>query len=314
MARLDFDAVIPAPLAALCLAAVAGFFAWPGAAATVAPEPAPPFFVDCRGAPTASPTVILEAGAFGASADWDYVLNSLSAGGRVCAYDRAGIGRSRDRPARGVDVISRARQLGELLDQIHAPGRVILVGHSNGALYAAAFATLFPGRVAGLAYINGVGDDDLDDPLLIRALAGERRMSNLMVTVARFGLAPLVADAMIADQRLDGAAAARKHLVLTCHACLEVERDEDRQIIPGLTTVRNLGDVARHIPTAVIVGDPNPRDRLALAWRAAQVAPARRADHGWILDAPGASHVSPLAGDGDYIDAAVGWLRREAAP
>ena len=53
----------------------------------------PPLFVDCRGAPTASPTVILEAGAFGTSADWDRVLDDLSAGGRVCAYDRAGVGR-----------------------------------------------------------------------------------------------------------------------------------------------------------------------------------------------------------------------------
>ena len=38
-------------------------------------------FADCRGARTESPTVILEAGAFGTSADWDFVLAGLAASG-----------------------------------------------------------------------------------------------------------------------------------------------------------------------------------------------------------------------------------------
>jgi len=67
-------------------------------AASAAGAAEAPLYVDCRGTPSTSPTVILEAGAFGTSADWDYVLDDLSAGGRVCAYDRAGIGRSPDRP------------------------------------------------------------------------------------------------------------------------------------------------------------------------------------------------------------------------
>ena len=58
-------------------------------------------FTDCRGDKTAAPTVILEAGAFGNSADWDYVVQDLSVGGRVCAYDRAGLGRSQSVEAQG---------------------------------------------------------------------------------------------------------------------------------------------------------------------------------------------------------------------
>ena len=65
----------------------------------------------------------------------------------------------------------------------------------------------------------------------------------------------------------------------------------------------------RAIPTVVIVGAPRPRERLARAWRAAEIRPAALADHAWILDAPGATHVSPLARDRAYVDAAVGWLR-----
>ena len=133
-----------------------------------------------------------------------------------------------------------------------------------------------------------------------------------MVTAARLGVAPVVAAAMIEEQGLSGDAAAHKRGALTCFPCLKVGRDEDRLIIPSLADVRALGDKARHIPTVIIVGEPYPRARLARGWRAAETAPARRADRSWVLDAPGASHVSPLARDGDYIDAAVGWLRREA--
>jgi hypothetical protein len=59
----------------------------------------------------------------------------------------------------------------------------------------------------------------------------------------------------------------------------------------------------------VIVGSPWPAEKLARAWRGAEVRPAALADHAWILDAPGATHVSPLARDRAYVDAAVGWLR-----
>ena len=58
------------------------------------PAKSPQLYVDCRGQASANPTVILESGAFGSAADWDLVLDDLAKGGRVCAYDRAGIGRS----------------------------------------------------------------------------------------------------------------------------------------------------------------------------------------------------------------------------
>lgn len=280
--------------------------AW--AALGQAQTPAAPLFVDCRGAATASPTVVLEAGAFGTSADWDLVLDDLAKGGRACAYDRAGLGRSPP-DDRGLDVLSRARELAALLDSLGETHPIILVGHSNGALYAEAFAHLFPDRVAGLVYVNGVGSADLDDPVLLDQLAQERRLSDLAVVAARLGLASVAADKLTRDEGLSGEAQARKRAALTCLACLVVARDEDRLITPGLAQVRGLASDVRHIPTVVIVGDPNPKARLARTWRAAEIAPAAQSDHGWILDAPGASHVSPLARDRAYVDAAVGWLR-----
>lgn len=277
-------------------------------AAESAEQASPPLFVDCRGQRGAAPTVILEAGAFGTSADWEFVLDDLAAGGRVCAYDRAGVGRSPPGPG-GKDVLARAHELNTLLNKLGETAPVILVGHSNGALYIQAFANLWPDRVAGLVYVNGVGSDDLDDPRLLADLKLERRESNLAVTAGRLGFSDLVADQLSSQMGLEADVAARKRRELLPLASLKVARDEDRLIIPGLEAVRRLGDNARNIPTVVIVGSLYPKDRLARAWRAAEAAPALRADRSWILDMPGATHVSPLTRDRAYVTAAVSWLR-----
>ncbi|MDB5483899.1 MAG: hypothetical protein JWO83_4952 [Caulobacteraceae bacterium] len=294
-------------IAALVLALAAS-----AAHATPPPLPTfPPLYVDCRGEKTASPTVVLEAGAFGTSADWDFVLDDLAAGGRVCAYDRAGLGRSPPRPGEK-DVLTKAGELNGLFDQLGETGPVILVGHSNGALYVEAFASLWPERVAGLVYVNGVGPDDLDDPRLLADLRAERRASNLAVTAGDAGLSSLVADELAMG--LKGEAARRKRWGLTSLARLKVARDEDRLIVPGLDAARRLGDATRHIPTVVISGAPYPDQPLAKAWRTSEVAPALRADRAWILDMPGATHVSPLTRDRAYVTAAVGWLRSLSPP
>lgn len=273
----------------------------------------PRLFVDCRGAPTASPTVILEAGAFGTSADWDFVLKDLAEGGRVCAYDRAGLGRSpgKDEPK---DVIARAEQLRDTLDHMGETAPLILVGHSNGAAYVEAFAKLFTPRVAGMVYVNGVTSDDLDQSVLVDDLRKERRLSELAARAEHLGLAPIIAPLLVAQIGLTGDAARYKYRSLTCQACVSVARDEDRLLVPGLEAVRGLeGDIS-HIPVAVVVGDTDPKSRLAKAFRTAETAPAARADHAWILDAPGATHVSPLSRDRAYIVAAVNWLRSTYRP
>jgi pimeloyl-ACP methyl ester carboxylesterase len=265
-------------------------------------------YVDCRGQAAASPTVILESGAFGTSADWDFVLADLAKGGRVCAYDRGGVGAS---PPRAGDqsVTAIAHELAGLLDRLGETGPVILVGHSNGALYIETFAALWPNRVAGLVYVNGVTSNDLDDPALLRYLADERRLSDLAVDAADLGLAPLGASAMVKAEGLQGEAAARKVAALTDLRSLRVARDEDRAIVPGLTVTREVGGSPPAIPTVVIVGTTRPDIFSSKAWRAAEIVPAQRARRSWILDALGATHVSPLARDRAWIVAAVDWLR-----
>jgi len=287
------------------LAAVLAMMTSPAA---VAAAQFAPLYVDCRGARTAVPTVILEAGAFGTSADWDFVLDDLAAGGRACAFDRAGLGQSPPRPGEK-DVLTKAGELNGLLDQLGETGPVIVVGHSNGALYARAFASLWPERVAGLVYVNGVGPEAMDDPALLADLAAERRAANLAVTAGRLGQAKIVADILIGPMKLHRPAASLKRDGLLRLASLKVARDEDRLVIPGLEAARRLGPVDPRIPIAVIVGAEYPARPLARAWKAAEVAAAASAGQAWILDAPGASHVSPLTRDRAYVTAAVSWLR-----
>jgi pimeloyl-ACP methyl ester carboxylesterase len=276
------------------------------AAASLAAAATSPLHVDCRGAATASPTVILVAGAFGTSADWDLVLTDLAKGGRACAWDRAGTGASP--PAAGPrDVGAIAGELAALLDALGETAPVILVGHSNGALYAETFAATWPARVAGLVYVNGVTSNDLADPVLIADLALERRLADLAARAGALGLAPLAAPSVVGAEDLPADAARRKISALSRPRRLRVARDEDRAIVPGLAVAAALGGSPTQIPTVAVISDS--AGPLAAAWRAAEIVPAARARAGWILDIPGATHTSPLSRDRAWVAAAVNWLR-----
>jgi pimeloyl-ACP methyl ester carboxylesterase len=286
------------------------------AACSQAPRPSPPgtarLFVDCRGQPSSSPTVILESGAFGSAADWDQVLSDLAAGGRVCAYDRAGIGRSPQRTG-GPGVTAIALELKSLLDQLGENRPVILVGHSNGALYVETFAALWPDRVAGLVYVNGVNSDALDHPDLIQDLVVERRLAGLAAFGGQIGLSGQVSNVLTNVSGFSGAAADRKRQDLDDRDVLRVARDEDRAMIDGLKVTRDLGGSPKAIPTAVVAGSTDPDAPLARSWRAAEQAAAHRAVQKLIIEAPGATHTSPLTSDRGYVVQAVDWLRAVSA-
>jgi len=281
-------------------------------ATTLPPVPAangppPALWVDCAGPRTERPTMVLEAGAFGTSADWGRVAADLSRSGRVCAYDRAGQGASPPgRPPR--DALTIARELAATLDQQGETGPVVLAGHSNGGVYAEAFAVLYPQRTAGLLYINAVGTDDLDDPVVMAELQDEELRAKLAVIGGRLGLAGLVARGITAEMGLPPEAAHRKLAALTSARHRLNSREEVLQIVPSLARIRALGNVSAAIPVATIVSTWPPETRVGRAWRTAETAPARRACQGWVLTAPGGTHVSPLGRDRAYALAALGWL------
>jgi pimeloyl-ACP methyl ester carboxylesterase len=274
-------------------------------------QPQPSLFMECLGEPTDAPTVVLEAGAFGTSADWDRVEQAIAPGGRVCAYDRGGLGRSAQAPETP-DALGAARALAERLDQLGETAPVILAGHSNGGLYVEAFAALFPQRTAGLLLVDAVGSDDLDNPRVLAELRGEETEADLAVAAGELGLSGLFVPQMVAGIGLRGPAAEHKREALLSSRHLRASRKEVLQVLPSLAAVRALGPLNPDIPVVVIVASQHPGQTRDEAWRTVQVAPARRACRGWVLDATGATHVSPLGRDRAYVSAAVSWLRDEA--
>lgn len=112
-------------------------------------------FIDCRG--TGGPTVVLVSGLWGWSKDWSGQVRSWRRGGRVCTYDRPGLGASQ--PRRGpssVDAGTHARELRALLRAAGEKGRLILVGHSYGGLIVRAYQRRYPRSVGALLLLDAV--------------------------------------------------------------------------------------------------------------------------------------------------------------
>jgi pimeloyl-ACP methyl ester carboxylesterase len=140
----------------------------------------------CTGRGT--PTVVLEAGLWGSSADWSLVQPEVARLTRVCSYDRAGMGYSDPGPQpRGVgDVV---KDLHALLRGLGARGPYVLVGHSLGGLYVRLHAAAHPHETAGLVLVDSGHEDQFDRIPEIRDLF--RRQADSLRSDARlapFGL------------------------------------------------------------------------------------------------------------------------------
>lgn len=121
-----------------------------------------------------SPTVLLEAG-MGCGMDaWDAVLAPVAEFARVCAYERAGLGRSDPAPTPRAcaDIVG---DLGRLLREARVPPPYVLVGHSFGALCVRLYAHLHPAEVAGVVLVDPTHEDQwgLMEELLPPEVEGE---------------------------------------------------------------------------------------------------------------------------------------------
>jgi pimeloyl-ACP methyl ester carboxylesterase len=110
----------------------------------------------CSGSGT--PSVILETGLGGSSADWGFVQPPVAKFTRVCSYDRAGMGYSDPGPSpRTTRQITR--ELSQLLDRTGITDPVVLVGASIGGLAVRLLASEHPERVAGLVLVDASHED-----------------------------------------------------------------------------------------------------------------------------------------------------------
>ncbi|MEZ0076919.1 alpha/beta fold hydrolase [Planotetraspora sp. GP83] len=157
----------------------------------------------CTG--TGAPTVVLEAGLAESSASWEVIQRRLSAGNRVCAYDRAGYAWSEDSPLPPT-AEHAAEDLHALLAAAREPGPYVLVGHSYGGNTVRVFADRWWNLTAGLVLI------DVTDETAVSALRISRPLLAVQFTagrlIARLGLLRLLGDALIPSE---ATAAARAH-------------------------------------------------------------------------------------------------------
>lgn len=105
-----------------------------------------------------TPVVIMEAGGGEDSLTFRRLQPRVASVTRVCSYDRAGLGFS--------DPAGAPNTAAHIVADMHAMiasagivGSVVLVGHSNGGLYARLYASIYPDEVAGMVMIdpNSVG-------------------------------------------------------------------------------------------------------------------------------------------------------------
>jgi len=113
-------------------------------------------FYTCSG--QGSPTVILEAGGGGDSTGWEGVIAGIEGTTRVCAYDRANLGRSDKAPGPRT-FHDMTRDLQVLVEEAQIDGPYVLVGHSMGGSLVRIFAHQHPGEVAGLVLVDSAHPD-----------------------------------------------------------------------------------------------------------------------------------------------------------
>src|SRR5262245_10874572 len=105
-----------------------------------------------------APVVVLDAGAGEKLQTWDWVAPEVKKFTRVCAYDRAGLGKSDAGPEPRTSERIVA-ELDALLRRAEVPGPYVLVGHSFGGLNVRLFASLHPEETAGLVLVDATPED-----------------------------------------------------------------------------------------------------------------------------------------------------------
>ncbi len=103
---------------------------------------------------TGEPTILLEAGGGGDYLTWDHILPVMQSTHRLCAYDRAGLGRSEPPAEASRTTADQVADLRALLDAAGVTGPFVIGAHSYGANVAIVFTQAHPEDVVGLLFVD----------------------------------------------------------------------------------------------------------------------------------------------------------------
>jgi pimeloyl-ACP methyl ester carboxylesterase len=246
----------------------------------------------CEGPKEPAPTVLLEAGAFGFSADWGVVQDRLAAQGlRVCAYDRAGLGLSDPGPAPR-DGLAVVGDLEKLLKAAHEDGPYVLVGHSMAGLYLRLFANRNPHEVAGLVMVDAATPESAEAPRVRKVIAAFVRASQWASLGAQAGLYAPLAGTWFGDKiGLTPQASAEKRRAFASPRHNRWAAAEVREWMTTASQARATGPLDPDWPIAVVTAGSG-HDHAG--WTEAQTAPARGSRYGYEDHVTSAGHATLL--------------------
>ncbi|WP_369058556.1 alpha/beta fold hydrolase [Caulobacter sp. 73W] len=283
---------------------VLAFVAWialGGAMSIAAPQPRGKFYdvggrkmrLVCEGPSTASPTVLLEAGAFGFAADWGAVQEALTAEGiRSCAYDRAGMGFSDPNPS-PLTGGSALADLEKLLDAAGEKGPFVLVGHSMAGLRMPQFAGARPEQVRGVVFVDASPPPPkVDNAMLERNSRFAKRftvMSRWAARGAALGLYKPLKGTRLADKiGLPPEASAEKRWAFANAGHNRAAAREIAGWRPLVMQSMEAPPFPKDWPVAVVTAGGATPERAER--KKSQAGPADRSEHGYVRHVDGAGH------------------------
>ena len=247
------------------------------------------------------PLVVLESGAFGFSADWAAVQEKLAQRGlRSLAYDRAGLGFSRQgpEPRNGQAIV---QDLERLLAHLGEPGPFVLCGHSMAGLHVRLFAARNEGRVVGVVLVDATTPEAMDSKMISGFVQNFGRASRLAAWGAEAGLLSPLSGTGLGDAiGLEGAPGQEKRWAFAHPGHNRWAAQEVQSWADSARQAREAGRFDPRLPVAVILTG-TASDRTG--FRALQIAPAKASNHGLVDYVAGASHATML--NGVFADAII---------
>ena len=236
------------------------------------------------------PTVLLEAGSFGFSADWAVVQELLAARGvHSIAYDRAGMALSDPGPSPR-DGLAIVCDLERLLVALGEAGPLVVVGHSMAGLHMHHFAARNPGKVAGLVFVDAITPALAAEPASRRVAAAYVRLARAVAWASSRGLlGPLRRWGDMIG--LTPEAARHKRWAFADPTHNRAAADEIIQWEMTVAQAAAAGTLNPAWPVAVVLAGPAPASPREEAIR---TEPARRSPSGHCERVLAANHASLL--------------------